>query len=75
MVKKPGKTTNLGLKVGLTFVEFLAIAAFFLFEEHRAHMLGVLPFFLVLLCPLLHVFMHGRGHGSGDHEGHEGTHP
>lgn len=53
---------------------FLAVAAFFLLEEHRAHMLGALPYVLLLLCPFIHLFMH-RGHGShgkGDagHGGH-----
>jgi hypothetical protein len=43
---------------------FLAIAGFFLVTEHRAHLLGFLPFLILLACPLLHVFMHG---GHGDH--------
>jgi hypothetical protein len=30
--------------------------------EHRAHVLGALPFLLLLACPLLHLFHHG-GHG------------
>ena len=33
---------------------------------HRAHLLGLLPYALFLLCPLLHIFMH-RGH-SGHRE-------
>ncbi|MBX3532629.1 MAG: DUF2933 domain-containing protein [Rhizobiaceae bacterium] len=41
----------------------LAIAAFYLIAEHRAHLLGWLPWLLILACPLLHVFMH-RGHGG-----------
>lgn len=49
-------------------VMFLAIAGFFLFTEHRAHLFGWLPFLILLACPLLHVFMH-RGH-SDDHEQH-----
>ena len=44
---------------------FLAIGAFFLWEEHRAHLLGALPYLLLLACPLMHIFMH-RGHGHGD---------
>lgn len=40
----------------------LAIAAFYLIAEHRAHVLGWLPWLLVLACPLLHIFLHG-GHG------------
>jgi hypothetical protein len=45
-----------------------AIAVFFLWQEHRAHMLGALPWLLVLACPLMHVFMH-RGHGHSTSEG------
>jgi len=52
---------------GLVLIGFLAIAGFFLWQEHRAHLLGFLPYLLLLACPLLHVFMH-RGHGGhGDH--------
>jgi len=53
--------------MGLALLGFLAIAAFFLFTEHRAHFFGILPFLLLLLCPLLHLFMHGKhgGHGEG----------
>jgi hypothetical protein len=42
---------------------FLAVAAFFLWTEHRAHLLGVLPYLIFLLCPAMHFFMHrGRHH-------------
>jgi hypothetical protein len=51
-------------RTGLVLLAFLAIAAFFLITEHTAHVLGILPFLLVLLCPLLHLFLHGR-HGGG----------
>jgi hypothetical protein len=47
---------------------FLAIALFFLWEEHRAHILGALPYLLLLACPILHFLMHGRHHGG--HHGH-----
>ena len=52
---------------------FLAVAGFFLLTEHRAHVLGALPFLLFLACPLLHLFHHG-GHGESSHaagHGHE----
>lgn len=47
---------------------FLAIAAFFLFTEHLAHLAGILPYLLLLACPLMHLFMHGGhgGHGGGN---------
>lgn len=41
---------------------FLAVAAFFLWTEHRAHLLGALPYLLVLACPLMHLFHHHGGH-------------
>jgi hypothetical protein len=34
--------------------------------------LGVLPYLLILACPLMHLFMH-RGHGG--HGGHHGNEP
>lgn len=46
---------------------FLAIAGFFALTEHPAHVLGALPYLLLLTCPLLHLFMH-RGHGHGGHD-------
>ena len=45
----------------------------FLWQEHSAHILGALPYLLLLACPLMHYFMHGGhgGHGS-DHKGPRG---
>lgn len=47
---------------GLTLLVALAVGGFFLVTEHTAHLLGALPYLLLLACPLMHVFMHG-GHG------------
>jgi hypothetical protein len=52
---------RLPMWLGLCF--FLAVATFFLWEEHKAHILGLLPYVLLLLCLIVHPFMH-RGHGS-----------
>jgi len=49
----------------IAWIVFAAIAAFYLWTEHRAHLLGALPFLLLLACPLMHLFMHG-GHGGHD---------
>ena len=48
---------------------FFALAAgYFLWTEHRAHLIQLLPWTILALCPLMHVFMH-RGHGGhGSHE-------
>lgn len=46
---------------------FVAIAGFFLWAEHRAHVLGLLPYLLLAACPIVHLFMHrGHGHGGSD---------
>lgn len=53
----------------IALIVFMVIAAAFLVSEHRAHILGWLPYWpylLLLACPLMHVFMHG-GHGHGHH--------
>ena len=62
-------------RTNIALIVFLAIAAFFLVAEHKAHLSGYLyylPYLLLLACPLLHVFMHG-GHGGPPHGG--GTQP
>jgi len=42
--------------------------------EHFTHVLGVLPYLLILACPLMHFFMHGKhGHGHGGGHDHAGT--
>jgi hypothetical protein len=52
---------------------FLGIAAYFLWTEHRAHVVQYLPFALVLLCPLLHFFHGGHGgHGGDDRDANRG---
>lgn len=45
------------------FCLFLAVALFLLWGEHKAHILGAAPFAILLLCPIIHLFMH-RGHGN-----------
>ena len=66
--EKPQGRGRLWSPTGLALLGFLAIAAFFLLTEHRAHFFGILPYLLLLACPLLHLFMHGKhgGHGGGD---------
>jgi hypothetical protein len=48
---------------------FVVAAGYLLWSEHRPHVLGILPYVLLLACPLMHVFMHG-GHGGHGHGGH-----
>jgi hypothetical protein len=51
------------------FCTLLAIAAFYLWTEHRAHVMGALPYLLLLSCPIIHLLMH-RGHHSHSHGEH-----
>jgi hypothetical protein len=50
-------------RAGVAWLVLAAVAAWFLWAEHRAHLLGALPYALLLACPLMHLFMH-RGHGG-----------
>ncbi len=63
-----GKENFLTSRAGIVMMGFLAVGFVLLFTEHRAHVLGALPFLLLLSCPLMHLFMH-HGHGHG----HDGT--
>lgn len=70
-----GRSSPTGLRpwlsrYGLVLAGFVLIAGYFLWTEHKAHILAFsewLPWLLLLLCPLMHLFMH---HGHGGHGGH-----
>ena len=51
---------------GLCLLVAFAVVGFYLVTEHTAHLLGALPYLLLLACPLMHVFMH---HGHSHHHG------
>ena len=44
---------------------FAVIAAVYLVFWHGAHVAAVLPFLILLACPLMHLFMHRH------HDGHD----
>lgn len=64
-----GKGTGLNKSFMIFFI-FLGIIGFFLIIEHRAHLFGVLPYLLLLLCPLMH-FVHGHGEHKHKEDKHE----
>jgi hypothetical protein len=52
------------------FVLFAIIGGFFIFAEHRAHLIPYLPWLFLAACPLMHMFMH---HGHKGHHQHGNT--
>lgn len=50
---------------GISLLVLGGVAAFYLLTEHRAHLLGFLPYLLFLACPLMHIFMHHGHHDQG----------
>lgn len=61
-------------RLWIVLCAFLVIAGFFLLTEHRAHLFGLLPYLLLLACPLLHLFLHG-GHRSHEAASRPGAEP
>lgn len=51
---------------GMAALGLIGAASYFLLMEHRDHVFALLPYVILLACPLMHIFMH-RGHGHGHH--------
>jgi hypothetical protein len=56
-------------RAGAALLVVASVGGFLLFTEHRAHVLGFLPYALLLACPLMHMFMHHGHHGGRSHTG------
>ena len=59
-------------RTGVVTVCVLAILGFLVYTGHSAHLLGVLPYLLILACPLMHIFMHGGHHHHSGNESEKG---
>jgi hypothetical protein len=60
---------------GLAAICLIGFASYFLLMEHRQHLFEFLPYLILLLCPLMHIFMHrGHSHGAQDHNQSQATH-
>ncbi|MDE1988850.1 MAG: DUF2933 domain-containing protein [Betaproteobacteria bacterium] len=46
----------------IAFLGLGLAASFYLLTEHTAHALGILPYLVLLACPLMHLFHHGHHH-------------
>lgn len=49
----------------LMAASLVIVVAFFILREHWGHALGLAPYLLLLVCPLMHLF---HGHGGHDHK-------
>lgn len=60
-------------RTGVATLVAVSVLGFLIYEGHGAHLLGALPYLLILSCPLMHIFMHGGhgGHGGHQHGGNE----
>lgn len=57
---------------GAIVLALLSAAVIYALVAHTAHVVGLLPYAFVLLCPLMHLFMmrgHG-GHGGNNDQEH-----
>ena len=59
---------------GWAALGLIGAASYFLLMEHTQHFFQFLPFLILLLCPLMHVFMHGS-HGKHEHVSQEKDDP
>lgn len=59
-------------RTGVATVICVAVLGFLVYEGHGLHLLGFLPWLLILACPLMHIFMHGGHHGGHHHDMKEG---
>ncbi|TSC76479.1 MAG: hypothetical protein G01um101431_612 [Parcubacteria group bacterium Gr01-1014_31] len=67
-----GSSERIGLFSRPVWIGIAAIGVIglvFLLQDHTTHLVSVIPYVVLLLCPLLHIFMH-RQHGGG--QGHHG---
>ncbi len=56
---RPRRARQRHLPYWVAFLSFAAIAVFFLWAEHRAHLLGALPYILLLLAVVVHILHRG----------------
>ncbi len=54
-------------RAGAASLVAVSILGVLIFTGHGLHVLGWLPYLLILSCPLMHFFMHG-GHGRHRHD-------
>lgn len=56
---------------GLAAIGLIGAAVYFLLSEHRQHTWQLLPYLILLACPFMHFFMHGKHGAHGTDHQHE----
>ncbi len=56
---------------GMAILALAVVVGGYFVIWHQQHVFAVLPFLVILACPLMHLFMHG-GHSTHDHR-HNGS--
>lgn len=56
-------------RVGIASIMLAVIGLFYLVREHYGHTFQILPYLILLLCPLMHLF--GHHHGAHSHRGND----
>ena len=51
---------------GVAAIGFALVAAFYVRREHWGHAQGLLPYLVLLACPLMHLLMPHHHHGHRD---------
>ena len=51
------------MKIGMIISAVLVTGIVFSWGEHKGHILEFAPYMILLLCPIMHLFMHGK-HGK-----------
>lgn len=51
------------MKMGMIISAVLVTGIVFSWGEHKVHILSYAPYLIFFLCPILHLFMHGK-HGK-----------
>jgi len=67
--EQPRQTRWYQSRLTWVLLGFIAIGGFFLVTEPTAHFFGILPFLLLVLCPLLMLFMMHGGQGGPPSDG------
>ncbi|SFQ03591.1 DUF2933 domain-containing protein [Pseudomonas borbori] len=58
-------------KTGIALIMLAVIGVFYVAREHFGHISQALPYLILLLCPLMHMF--GHNHGGHSHRSETDT--